>query len=240
MFSMYAAIVKNLRGVIAFEVNDREFIKGIEWLSKRFKYRNIGIGPRLAKKAGKSVEGFIGKPLRVLTYPVKDIEALIELLIDRANMDPILIEALVLSSTYVSPLMIISEKYVELIDKIAVHKVKVRGSLDISSWKLHMRIADYSILDSYEELVVESMKVIEGKVDVGSILKLRHERILRDEKRYWRFKDLEGNEWTFLYYVDNLRLLIRLGLSPKELSLNQAAGLAIVPVINLTKAIRST
>ncbi|MCD6195190.1 MAG: hypothetical protein J7J82_00175, partial [Staphylothermus sp.] len=46
-FAFYAMIVKNLRGVLLFDPEDEELNSRIEWLRKRFQYRNLGIPPSL-------------------------------------------------------------------------------------------------------------------------------------------------------------------------------------------------
>ncbi|MEM3763504.1 MAG: hypothetical protein QW721_03740 [Desulfurococcaceae archaeon] len=42
-FSRYAAIVKNLRGVMLFNMDEEGVEASIHWLVKRFRYRNLGL-----------------------------------------------------------------------------------------------------------------------------------------------------------------------------------------------------
>jgi len=176
-----------------------------------------------------------GRPLRVLTYPVSDIEELVKVLVKASKLPEYLTEALVLASTYVSPLMVLSEGYIKIIKGLAVGKVTAYGDLSINDWKLHLRIADYTVLDMYETCVTEAIKVINDELSVKEVIKARHERVSKDLKRYWRFKQMKGTEWVFMYYIDMVKLIVESGIDPRNLNPNQAAGLAVVPAINLCK-----
>jgi len=44
-FARYAAIVKNLRGVVLADLLEEAASRGLEWLTKRFRYRDLGVVP---------------------------------------------------------------------------------------------------------------------------------------------------------------------------------------------------
>jgi hypothetical protein len=45
LFSSYAAIVKNLRGVVLLDPDEEGAWTTMEWLVKRFRYRDLGVTP---------------------------------------------------------------------------------------------------------------------------------------------------------------------------------------------------
>jgi len=101
--------------------------------------------------------------------------------------------------------MVLSKKYLEYLAKFAIEEVNVCSKMDVRSWKLHLRIADYTILDNYEEMVKQSLLFID-KLRVGDksgfeeILSKRRESASRDKKRYWRILCDQGD--PLLLYID--------------------------------------
>ncbi|HIE55516.1 MAG TPA: hypothetical protein EYP90_10100 [Chromatiaceae bacterium] len=147
-------------------------------------------------------------------------------------------EALILASSYISPLLVLGSKFIPCIKSLSSEVVKVCKDkvMDVKRWKLHLRIADYSIVDIYEQSVMEAMEVISrfklGSLKIGEIeqiLRSRHEKIKIDTNRYWRIKCSEGK--PFLYYVDMLSIAKNV---IRYLSENHAAGLSIVPVVHIS------
>lgn len=240
-FTYYAALVKNLRGVVIYDPDDTEYRDIVKWLTSRFKYRNLGIPPSLFKKDRKFLEAKTnGKPFRILYYPMKEFPILHRLLVE-LGIDEIFAEAIILSSVYISPLMVLSKKYLGYMSRFTIEEVDACNKIDVRSWKLHLRIADYTILDSYEEMVKLSLLFID-KLKIGDrsgskeILDKRREFASRDKKRYWRILCVQGN--PFLLYIDPL-LFISKHFTRKKNLVNKmkrdyAAALAIIPAINLT------
>jgi hypothetical protein len=66
------------------------------------------------------------------------------------------------ASIYISPIMVISKKHSDVIDSLSVGKVKTCKKLSTMDWKLHMRIADYSVLDMYEFSVNGALRAARG------------------------------------------------------------------------------
>lgn len=241
MFSYYAAIVKNLRGVVALNLEEEGSWEKIKWLIRKFRYRNIGLPPAIVEKHRKSLEKYLrGNPFIELAYPTQELEKLPSLLASTTRIPIELAEALVLSSTYISPLLVASRVFMDVLSRIAVDKVLACREIDDNSWKLHLRIADYSVLDMYKERVFELLRAVENNSldedTVEEIMGKRRRDVARDKKRYWRITCDQGK--PFLVYIDllttivkntSMREVIELIKRDKEL----IAGLAVVPAVNL-------
>lgn len=232
-FAFYARLVKNLRAVILFLPGDREVDHRINWLKKRFHYRNLGVPPslyidKLYRDSGRNV-------FRKLYYPVIELRELSEIITSLGYPD-IFVEALMLASTYISPLFILSKKFIKLVDKYSIHRIPICKELDVRDWKLHMRIADYSILDFYEEMIDLNIEYIESLNNLEkrrSVLEKRRIIVEKDSKRYWRIT-CEGGDKIFLYYLDPLLLLEEnIDKVKNKILIEYAPGLSIIPVVNL-------
>jgi len=227
-------IVKNLRGVLLFDPSDEGVSNRIEWLRKRFQYRNLGIPPSLY--TDKFSELYKYKVFRRLYYPVREAEKLIKILVG-IGYDSVFVEALVLASSYISPLMVLSSKYLKLIEENSLGSVGVCKELSIKDWKLHMRIADYTILDSYENSVIQAIEYIKNINDSlkrKEIISQRKSFYEKDKKRYWRIQCNNPSK-DFLYYLDPLIIIDKnIDKLKNKLKIEYSFGLAILPVINLT------
>jgi len=239
LFAKYAALVKNLRGVVLFDLREEEVKNSIKWLMNRFKYRNLGLPPSLFEKYKDELEDYLkGRPLRRIVYPVIELKDMVETLSNNFSTPFEVFEALILASSYISPLLVLGSRFIPYIESLSSEVVRVCKDkvMDVRQWKLHLRIADYSIIDIYEQSVMEAMEVI-SKFKLGSlkieeieqILGNRREKIKIDTNRYWRIKCSEGK--PFLYYVDMLSIAKNV---LKYLSENHAAGLSIVPVVRIS------
>ncbi len=227
MFSRYAAIVKNLRGVVLLDLREEGVLDSIKWLSKRFRYRNLGLTPTIVERFKERLADMMnGKPFRALVYPVKSIEKLVAEL-EEAGLSREVGELLILASTYISPAILVGESYRKDLEKLAADVVKVCRELNVREWKLHLRIADYTVLDFYEEAVDEALRALEEPSLVERLLEERKERIATDKRRYWRISCEDGR--PFLYYIDNLSVAHAYGVLRGER--DWAAALAIIPVV---------
>lgn len=241
MFTKYAAIVKNLRGVLLFNLEEKGVEDRLDWLIKRFKYRNLGITPTLLSKYHETLKDRLeGKPFRKLVYPISGLDGVIEIISKALNIPPLVSEVLAFSSIYISPLLVIGDTFRENIENNSIEIIKICKKMDVKSWKLHLRIADYTILDMYEENVNEALEIINKlkmkKVEINEverIVKSRIARVKKDAKRYWRIKCDKGK--PFLYYIDPLVKLIlkeiRGELDINRLSEEYAVSLTIIPAI---------
>lgn len=240
MFASYAAIVKNLRGVALFNPNENvnEIIK---WLVDRFRYRNIGIPEELKNRGFQTIKKYLkGNPFITIDYPIEHLREFPIFLSEIIKIDKMVVDAIFLSSIYISPLLVLGESYIDKISNFLVDHVNVRDPLDNRMWKLHFRIADYTILDLYNECVNEGFKVIElikrGKFeDITYYLESRAKRISRDKKRYWRIISDKGE--LFLGYIDNLKIFYSAVKQSSKIRLydDYAAFMAIVPAVFINK-----
>ncbi len=239
MFALYASIVKNLRGIVYIEELGDSVWNIIRWLIRRFRYRDLGLPPAIYRKYRDQLGDYMdGKPFRSLVYPINDLRGLVDILSRDIAYD--VIESIVFSSIYISPMLVIGDHVHKLISDLGMDHVFIKDELDDRSWKLHLRIADYTILDMYRECVLEGLEAIRclRENDVNCIRKIitkRRDRVARDKKRYWRISSGEGR--VFLTYIDPLEILFNRVKHDKtvinKLLDDYASGLAIVPAIHL-------
>jgi len=237
LFSSYAAIVKNLRGVVLLDLDEEGALTTVEWLVKRFRYRDLGVTPTTYNKYQDRLRKYMeGKPFRLLSYPIAELKEFASEFSSCTGLEEELAEALVTASIYISPIMVISKKYSDAIDKLSVEKIKTCKKLSTRDWKLHMRIADYSVLDMYEFSINGALRVIEScsRNELSRIINDREKAVRRDTKRYWRIRCEEQTGEVFLYYIDNLKLYAdKCGLEGACGKSNFAAALSIIPVVNI-------
>ncbi|MHC1590322.1 MAG: hypothetical protein ACXQTQ_05095 [Candidatus Hecatellaceae archaeon] len=188
MLSRYAALVKNLRGVVLAEAGSPEVKAALQWLLKRFRYRDLGLPPSMAEL--RRQKGL--SRLLELFHPSEDLRRLAEAFASKLSASLQAVEALVIASAYVSPVIAVGSWAAEALSKLAVGEVEARVKLDSGGWKLHFRIADYTVLDAYEKSVAEAEELWSLKVDLEDFKRRRSERVKREAKRYWRL--LEGEE----------------------------------------------
>ncbi len=231
-FTFYAKLVKNLRGVIVLDPSDESFIERIQWLHKRFHYRNIGVPPSLVDSVPSNL--LESRVFRKLYYPVERFSELKNVIHEATGLDEFIVESIILSSLYISPLFMLSESIIDKINTMILDVVYTCKDLDIRDWKLHMRIADYSIVDWYEETVDLAIEFLEtrDRDKQITILDKRREMASRDKKRYWRISCEKGR--VFMYYIDLLKLLIDYPELLSGLEKWSAAAFSIIPAVNLT------
>lgn len=241
MFLNYVAIVKNLRGVVLLELSERGVDNSLNWLIKRFRYRNLGLTPTLVEKYRERFGRYLaGNPFRELAYPVISIENFGKKLTERLGLSREVVETLVFSSIYVSPLIVIGDTYLDELEKISVNTINTCRELNTNEWKLHLRIADYSILDMYEWSIENAKRVINAlrtSVDITSEMAERTRRIEKDKKRYWRIMCNEDKQ-LFMLYVDMLKLILSRepGLL-KDIDEDCIAVMSIIPVVRIPPGI---
>lgn len=218
MLAKYAATVKNLRGVLLFlEMEDAA--ESIEWLVEHFRYRNLGVPPGLREK----IE--MKKPFVELSYPSGELEKLVELLVDM-RIERTTAEAVVLASAHVSPVFALDGKSVRFLGPLEVGSIRTKKKLTDRDLKLHLRIADYTVLDFYGWSVENAERFWTCR-ETEKLLEERRRRIEKDVKRYWR---ISGEGKKFLVYLDPVQFICRKGGLEKLRKLDSSwtsAGLAI-------------
>ena len=204
-FHVYAAVVKNLRGVLYSSLPKGAFEEKLGWLRKRFRYRNIGITPRMEKRYGLKANG---KLLVRLVEPVPGINELIDAYAAMAELERGALEVYCYASAYVSPLLILGHTSSADLGALIVDNVLVDRELTDKEYKLHMRIADYTVLDFYlwaTSRAREAILALARGQDISAILAERKERVEKDKRRYWRVMSEEGR--PLVLYLDFLPVL---------------------------------
>ena len=196
MFSRYAAIVKNLRGIILVESEGEE--EALNWLMKRFKYRSLAVPPSMSKLRNR--KGF--RRLLEAAYPNEGLKKMVEIFAEEFRLPFGVIEAATLASAYVSPILAVGEWASNMLSPLTVGRVDLKKPLDGKGWKLHLRIADYTVLDAYEWSVNHAEKLWLPNLNLKAFQEERTAKVKKDIKRYWRLTEGEGEAKPFLLYVD--------------------------------------
>ena len=219
--------MKNLRGVVLLDPEEGE--GGVKWLQERFKYRNLGVPPSALEEAREFFKDRLGgKPFVELVYPTRVLEELASVLTEDLRAEPRVVEGVVLASAYVSPILLIGRRVQEQVAELAIDVVESKLDMDLKQWKLHLRIADYTVLDLYRWSTEHVEALLEGRVELQEFRKERKDKVRRDKARYWRLTKAEGAPWKFLYYLDLASRLSKQGLQQvKGLGKEASAGLSI-------------
>jgi|GEM_PF-4773853 len=221
-FVEYVYLLKLVRGVLLAKSAVGDDVKN--WLRRAIRWRPVGVGGRTRKVLRRS--GFSSKSVLSLVYAFqshRDISSLLE----GARLCGELAEALVLSSTYVVPLVILDiEAFDELVRRrLIVSSVRSDVRVKDRMVKLHLRISEYSMKDNFYDLIMRARDaIIGGRLDA----ELQHRKNFceRDLKRYWRINRGKGR--PVVVYIDPLRALRKKVDDLKEiLSASREAALGL-------------
>ncbi|RLF20368.1 MAG: hypothetical protein DRN15_09200 [Thermoprotei archaeon] len=210
-FHLYAAIVKNLRGVVFSSDDINDFERGLRWLSKHFRYRSIGITPLMRKRYSTIVTQYLAKKQFVeLVYPLADFKDLVTKLRRELNVEEEVLEAITLSSVYISPMIVIGSRSLEDLKDFLIDMVRTREELKDHEIKLHLRIVDYSVLDMYSWSTTNAEEILKAYIKrepYEKYLRKRKDKIRADKRRFWRIVEEEGE--PTIIYLDILPLMLR-------------------------------
>ena len=187
----------------------------VGWLSRRFRYRDLGL-PRSLYEADRGVfEGRLGgNPFHVLSYPTRRVEEAardaLEVLVGRGLPETIA-EAILLAASYASPIIATPAASERLIE-ISIHVVKSKV-MDAKEARLHLRIVDYSVLDAYVESIEEFVNIVSSGGSPGELREARRRRAERDAKRYWRIAG--KGDTPAIIYPEHTVLLLEAGLGER-------------------------
>ncbi len=165
----FVFLLKNLRGLVYFSkgVDASEEIK---ILKKSFRYRTIGILKELDGK---------------YFFPIQ---------LDFLNKFGLEEKAILTSSFFATPLLILSRKSLKKLRKFVIESIGIGEKLEYKELKRNLRLVNYSITDFY----VKSIELFEkGK------LKERVELAKKDTKRFWRLK--RGRK-VFIVYLEPAKI----------------------------------
>ncbi|MBS7620670.1 hypothetical protein KEJ32_00860 [Candidatus Bathyarchaeota archaeon] len=121
--------VKNLRGIIYLS-RGVSSEKELEWLKRKFRYRELGISETLKLDL---------KWKKLLTLP-KTVE------------NPVL-DSLLQASSFVCPLIILKEDSLKDFENAVVAALKTKGKLGDKDLKFNLRLVNYAITDFYTKSI---------------------------------------------------------------------------------------
>ncbi|HEX77200.1 MAG TPA: hypothetical protein G4O03_02150 [Dehalococcoidia bacterium] len=234
MFSDYVALVKNLRGVVLVRPQAPEAEQLVQWLGQRFRYRNVGVPPSVVDKSPAFFESRLGgNPFVKLAYPLESLMKVAECVGRLSNLQPEMVEATILASAYASPVICLGSSLYGELQGLSIDEVQTKVELGDREWRLHLRIADYSVLDLYRWSTEQARHLWRG--ELNGFAEARRERIHRDKRRYWRLQRGDSAPKPFLCYLDLAQTIaLDPALLERIVSLPEAevcAGLAIVTAV---------
>ena len=206
---IYAATVKNLRGVLFSSLGAPELREKLSWLRRRFRYRNLGLTPDMISRYGEVLGAYAGRTFMELGDPDPSLRDLLSLYEDLTGLSRPVLEAYCYASAYVSPVLALGERSVEELRPLVLDQVMVGRGLSDRDYKLHMRIADYTVLDFYPWSTASAMRALELLAEgtaPDEVMADRREKVGEDKRRYWRISAEEGR--PFLLYLDLLPILL--------------------------------
>ncbi len=207
MLYKFIFLVKNLRGVFTPAPGD-EYQRYVDWLAKRFRYRDLGVARCTVERNPTVFQRRLeGNPFHVLEYPTQRVREVAHKLLGMfpEEIDRCIVESLLLASTYACPVLTTSN-VLNLLSKAGLIVHEVRGpKLGVQDAKLHLRIADYSVLDHYIESVEWSKRLSRRELGPDEYSSMVRDWAQRDAKRYWRFAGKGDN--VVIAYIDYTRLL---------------------------------
>jgi hypothetical protein len=122
---LHLYLVKNLRGIIYFS-KGFSLEAELEWLRRKFRYRELGISENL---------GFEAKWKNLLTLP-------------RIVEDAVL-DSLFQASKYVCPLIVLKEESLKDFAGAIISSLRTREKLSDKDLKFNLRLVNYAITDFY-------------------------------------------------------------------------------------------
>jgi hypothetical protein len=133
-------LVKNLRGIIYFSSGINVEAE-LDWLKRKFRYRDLGISENLGIKRGWK---------RLVILP-------------RIEEDPTL-DSLLQASKYICPLLILKGESLRDFKELIIAELKTKENLGDRELKFNLRLINYSITDFYlKSLELAKEKDMEGR-----------------------------------------------------------------------------
>ncbi|HIE09522.1 MAG TPA: hypothetical protein EYP65_06695 [Armatimonadetes bacterium] len=226
----YVALCKTLRAVVFFHPA-RPFEEGvIEWLARRHRRKDLGIPSPLYSISPR----FQREPFVELTFPDRGIRDFFRQFC--RDIPSFFVEGVVLASCYASPLVVVGSGLDEIIERVAVVKVRTKEGFGEEEFGRLLRVAGHSMVDLIEagsEALGVVSKFVAGKAateDLEGLLYRREQRALNDlERRFSRLKDDPQGELR-LCYLDPVRMAVPLLLSADKEELSR---MSLSPLIGL-------
>ncbi|MCR8432685.1 MAG: hypothetical protein NDP24_00350 [Crenarchaeota archaeon] len=197
----YVHLLKLIRGVLLASSGINREEK--DWLRRAIRWRPVGAGSETGKILKRS--GFSSKKVLSLVYAFQSHKKLGSLL-EECGISKEISEALILSSTYIAPLIILDQESLSNLSRrgLIISDVKSDTRIKDKTIKLHLRIAEYSMKDEFLSLIHRARSAI-IKNQIDDELVYRRNFCEKDVRRYWRINRSRGK--PIVIYVDPLRAL---------------------------------
>jgi len=227
MLYRFLSLVKNVRGVVAFASD--EGLRRFDELSRKYRYRNLGVPKTIAQKFGLGSKGKV----ITLDYPLSKCEEFVRRLSDALGVEYEALEPIALASYYVTTVIVLDDVFWSEASKLFTKVIRTqKNELNWNDIRLHIRIAEYTVIDFYRWAVEDAeLRLRARATDVGE----RLSRIEKDVKRYWRLLGEEGRD--VLAYDDMgahvMRLVAEGRLSECEVLAEE--NLPLLTIISLFK-----
>lgn len=207
-FLKYISMLKNLRCILYFKKSVEK--EKLNWVVKKHRYRNVGVPLSVLNDCDNELRKvFEKKPFVSLHFPLDELNLFYEMLKRKSALSDAVLESVLLSSCYLSPIIILGQEMKKDFDEIIVWELRSDSSIGDAELRRHLRIAGYTILDFHERLSTDALEGIKNR-DLKMLCKKREEIARSDgEKRFWRFVS-ENKEMTRVLYFDVLREVAKL------------------------------
>ena len=86
------------------------------------------------------------------------------------------------------------------VQPFAVDAAETAVALSDKDWRLHFRIADYTVLDLHQWSTDHARHL--WRDDANDFTQARRQRIAKDKRRYWRLQQGAGPLNPFILYLD--------------------------------------
>ena len=188
----YIALVKNLRGML-FGLGDESEDDAISWLVKHFRYRELGVPPKLWDQIPQK-----GK-IRYIKHPF-EFPDFLGSIADRVGVPASAVECVAFASAFATPMILLSRRAAEVIKPLSQFTFRGDPPEDDRSAKFHLRVCDYAAVDIYAWAHDSAKAVFSGRENWSSEVKKRRKVAKEDAlKRFWRLGDGNGNFPLFMY-----------------------------------------
>lgn len=220
--SRFVSLLKNVRAVAFLDPNASFPMEELKWLSKKYRYRSIGVSKQLLRNLDENMKTvFAKKPYVTLRAPLTEIETLTRLVSNYCSSIPnYVFDSIIMASCYVNPLLIIGRESYEILERLAAWTLYSTSELPDVEIKRNTRIIGYAILDFHEKTTAktyetlhnvmsrlsESEKVVRESYE---IVEERRRLAQKDgEHRFWRLRE-EGKiaERVVIVYLDIMPII---------------------------------
>ncbi|HID93383.1 MAG TPA: hypothetical protein EYP60_04720 [bacterium (Candidatus Stahlbacteria)] len=207
----FVSLLKNVRGVVHFR-GESPPQPEIDWLMRKFRYRNLGIVPAIFETAKEPK--LTKKPFVKLEFPNDSMKRLVEFIVKNTGMPNSVVQTLFLASSYVSPIILLKENPAANFAPFLIHTLNSDITLTDKEIKLHLRIVDYTVLDFHKTTTkvarIAIEEAIQGSRDrLNKLINERKKLVQEDcKKRYWRLISRSAQKGvknkTLIFYLDSL------------------------------------